>query len=116
METNKATILREETISTLVLQLNGQDFKIVLTDDNPNNVKSVFNSLLKELKNGLFKFTLEDDKDDLYTHISTEYLLQLNSELSSVYDELVDLSLVNVIEESSDMNEETPEENKEEYQ
>lgn len=96
MEANKATIKRTEDSSSLVLYVNGQEFEIVLTDDNPNNIKEVFNNLLKELKKGLFEFELKDDGDDLYHHICSEYLVQLNSELNSVYQELQDHDLLEI--------------------
>lgn len=95
MEIKKvATIERSEQCSSLKLSINEQEFNIILTEDNPNNVKNVFNSLLKELKKGLFQFELEDEKQDLFYHICKEYLIQLNSELKSVYDELLELELL----------------------
>lgn len=93
METKKATIKREETNTYLVLEVSETPLQIILTDDNPNNVKIVFNSLLKELKKGLFEFNLEDETQDLYNNICLEYLVQLNSELRAIYDELVDYEL-----------------------
>jgi len=94
METNIATINRNDESTSLVLHVNDQEFSIVLTDENPNDIKSVFNKLLQELKKGLFEFELNDDKQDLYHHICTEYLNQLNSELNSVYQELEDYDLL----------------------
>lgn len=94
METKRAIIKRDTSNTYLVLEVNSQSLEIILTDDNPNNVKSVFNNLLKELKKGLFEFKIEDEKQDLYNHISTEYLKQLNAELKSIYDELADFELL----------------------
>ncbi|PRB04089.1 hypothetical protein CQ046_07625 [Chryseobacterium sp. MYb7] len=94
METKKATIKREDANTYLVLEVGETPLQIILTDDNPNNVKMVFNSLLKELKKGLFEFNLEDESQDLYNNICTEYLTQLNSELKAIYDELIDYELV----------------------
>jgi len=94
METNKSTIRRGEPNSFLVLTVDNQDFEIILTEDNPNNVKSVFNNLLKELKKGLFEFELDDDIEDLFHHISKEYLAQLNRELASIYQELEEFELL----------------------
>jgi len=95
METFKASIIREENNTILALQIGAERYDINLTDDNPNNVKSVFNKLLQRLKDGAFKFDLEDSTEDLYYHICKEYIFQLNSELSSVYKELEDFELVN---------------------
>lgn len=94
METKKATIKREETNTYLVLEVGETPLQIILTDDNPNNVKQVFNSLLKELKKGLFEFILEDETLDLYNSICTEYIIQLNSEIIAIYDELLDYELL----------------------
>lgn len=94
METKKATIKREETNTYLVLEVGETPLQIVLTDDNPNNIKQVFNSLLKELKKGLFVFELVDDNKDLFQNICIEYLIQLNAEISAIYDELVDYELI----------------------
>ena len=93
METKKATILREETNTYLVLEVRETKLQIILTDDNPNNVKTVFNYLLKELKKGFFEFILEDETQDLYHNICNEYLKQLNSEMKAIYEELVDYEL-----------------------
>lgn len=95
METKKATILREGD-DNAYLELHQADgiLRITLTDDNPNNIKDVFNKLIKSLKGGQFTFELDDDKEDLYHHICVEYLIQLNSEMESVYNELSDLNLL----------------------
>jgi hypothetical protein len=97
METHKAKIDRENKDKvSLCIEIKGTLYNITLTDDKPNKVKQVFNELLKELKNGLFKFDLEEEeKQDLYYHTCSEYISQLNTELSSVYNELVDYELTN---------------------
>ncbi len=94
METNTATINREKEKTSLLLTINGKILEILLTEDNPINVKSVFNDLLKELQNGLFKFELNDEELDLYHHICNEYISQLNTELQSVYTELEEYGLL----------------------
>ena len=94
METKKALIERTDSNTFLVLYVGLNPLKIVLTDDNPNNVKTIFNNLLKELKKGLFQFSLEDDTQDLYFHICTEYISQLNSEMNVIYEELLEYNLI----------------------
>ncbi|NMH26526.1 hypothetical protein [Flavobacterium silvaticum] len=94
METKKATIRRDAANAFLVLDVSNAPLEIILTDDNPNNVKSVFNVLLKELKGGAIEFELEDDKEDLYRHICTEYISQLNGEMKAIYQELDDYDLL----------------------
>ena len=98
MATHNATIERKENNSaTLKLTLGTEELNITLTEDNPNEVKSVFNKLLLHLKNGDIDFNLTDTKDDLYFHICKEYITQLNAELKSTYSELQDNGLLNVV-------------------
>lgn len=98
METHKATINRTDTKTSLVLSIGTNVLEINLTEDKPIEVKSVFNKLLLELKKGEIEFELDDDKEDLFFHISTEYISQLNAEISSIYKELEDYDLVEVQE------------------
>ena len=95
METLKAKINREEEKTSLLLQITEtEELEIELTEDKPNDVKSVFNKLISLLKKGAFEFELEDDKEDLYFHISSEYIRQLNTEMASIYQELSDYELL----------------------
>lgn len=96
METHKATIKREDSKTNLVFSIGDNELEINLTEDKPREVKSVFNKLLLELKKGEFELELEDDKEDLFFHISSEYILQLNAELSSIYKELEDYDLLEI--------------------
>ena len=94
MATHNATIEREKPSATLKLALDAEELNIVLTEDNPNEIKSVFNKLLIHLKNGEIDFNLTDDKEDLYFHICKEYIIQLNAELKSTFTELNDNGLL----------------------
>lgn len=94
METKKATIVRSDSKALLVLNFDDTSLEIILTEDNPNSIKSVFNTLIQKLKKGEFNFELEDEKQDLYFHISHEYIRQLNTELSGIYSELEDYELL----------------------
>lgn len=94
MATHNATIERKDNGVTLKLALGETVLDIVLTEDNPNDVKTVFNKLLKELKRGEFDFNLTDEKEDLYFHICKEYITQLNAELKSTHKELQDNGLL----------------------
>lgn len=98
METKKATINRSEHSTSLILEGRNTSYELVLTDDNPNNIKAVFNDLIKDLKKGIFNYELEDDTDDLYKNISKEYITQLNIELNAVYGELQSYKLIEIIE------------------
>jgi len=94
MEIHKATINRQDEKASLILNINEENLEIELTEDKPNEVKSVFNKTITFLKKGSFQFELEDEKEDLYYHICTEYIGQLNTELSSIYQELEDYELL----------------------
>ena len=85
METHKATINRADSKTSLCFTIREKILVINLTEDKPNEVKSVFNQLILELKKSEFKFELDDSDRDLFYHISSEYISQLNTELSSVY-------------------------------
>ncbi len=98
METHQATINRQDEKASLILNINEKNLEIELTEDKPNEVKSVFNKSIAFLKKGPFQFELEDNKEDLYFHICTEYIGQLNTELSSIYQELEDYELLEEIE------------------
>lgn len=102
METHKATIKREDAKTNLVFSIGDNELEINLTEDKPREVKSVFNKLLLELKKGEFKFELEDEKEDLFFHISSEYISQLNAELSSIYKELEDYELLTIKADSQE--------------
>lgn len=94
METRKATIKRETDKATLVLKGLADDYEIILTEDKPNNVKHVFNNLLKDLKKNLFQYELEDGSNDLYHNICKEYIVQLNSEIRSIHTEMKEFDLL----------------------
>jgi hypothetical protein len=96
MESYDAIIQRSDNKAELVLNVEESKFIIKLSDDNPVEIKNVFNELIKALKNGKFMFELKDTKEDLYFHICKEYLKQLNSELSSVYGQMKTYGLVQV--------------------
>jgi len=99
MVTKTATIKRQTDQSKLILEGHSGNFEIILTEDNPNNIKSVFNVILKDLKKGLIQFELTDDKEDMYYHICSEYVKQLNAEMIVIYAELEKFELVDVSEQ-----------------
>lgn len=103
METKNATITREKEKDKAILVLPGvsNNHEIILTEDNPNNIKSVFNNLIQDLKKGLFQFELEDSSNDLFHNICKEYIVQLNSELQSIYNEMNDFDLLEVQDDLS---------------
>lgn len=94
METKKATITRETDKASLVLSGVSSTHEIILTEDKPNNIKFVFNNLIQDLKKGVFQYELDDSIIDLYHNICREYLLQLNTEMQSIYDEMEEFDLL----------------------
>ena len=103
METKKATITREKDKDKAILVLPGVSInhEIILTEDNPNSIKFVFNNLIQDLKKGLFQFELEDTGNDLFHNICKEYIVQLNSELQSIYNEIDESDLLEIQDDLS---------------
>lgn len=89
-----ATIEREDEKVNLVLTTGSNSYNICLTDDNPSEVKNVFNDLIVELKKGKFSFSLSEETHDLYYHICGEYINQLNGEIADVFSQLKKYDLV----------------------
>jgi hypothetical protein len=98
MLNHNATIERDKEKANLVLTIGTQKYYIALTDDNPADVKKVFNNLIVELKKGKFSFTLVDETQDLFFFICEEYIKQLNGEIADVYSQLKKNELVSTIE------------------
>jgi hypothetical protein len=94
MEIYKASVVKEGEHHYLQLSLKEKVLKIALTKDNPNDIKKVFNELIVELKKGKFEFNYEGENKDLFSHVSKEYLTQLNKELVEVYNELESFNLL----------------------
>jgi hypothetical protein len=88
MEIHDANIEQINSEYYLSLKINGEDMKIPITKDEPNEIKVVFNKLILNLKKGPFKFTMKEKGDDLICQVAKEYIYQLNSELSEIYEEL----------------------------
>jgi hypothetical protein len=95
MEIHDANIEQINSEYYLSLKINGDDLKIPLTKDEPNEIKVVFNKLVLHLKKGPFKFTMKEKDDDLICQVANEYIKQLNSELSEIYEELEANQLLN---------------------
>jgi len=89
-----ATIERKDNRVNLILSTAKNIYSICLTDDNPSEVRNVFNDLIVELKKGKFIFTLSDETKDLFFHICEEYINQLNSEIADVFSQMKKYDLV----------------------
>ncbi len=95
MEMYNAKITEYRKNKYLTLEIPDIELRIPLTEDKEQEIKEVFNKLIKELKKCEFNFKFEKAKSTLYQNISVEYINQLNTELSSVYKELNDYGLLN---------------------
>ena len=89
-----ATLERKDKDVNLILTTGTKRYSICITDDNPSEVKNVFNDLIIELKKGKFSFTLSDETQDLYFHICDEYINQLNNEIADVFSQMKKYDLV----------------------
>ncbi len=93
-----ATIERKDEGVNLIFTTGTNRYCICLTDDNPSEVKNVFNDLIIELKKGKFSFSLSDETQALYYHICEEYIKQLNGEIADVFSQLKKYDLVETTE------------------
>jgi len=73
---------------------NENPIRIVISSDDPKQIKTAFNLLLIRLKEGEFEIDLNDDNDNLFCQVAKEYVTQLNSELKEVYEEMLEHRLV----------------------
>lgn len=94
MEVLKAFVRVEDEKYTLEVELGDELAIIPLSQDQPNEVKCAFNKLIVRLKSGLFHIELEECGEDLFSQVSKEYLVQLNSELEEVFGEMMSEGLL----------------------
>lgn len=95
METHEAIVTVVDSEHYLCLKIEDTVLKVPLTKDEPNEIKKVFNELIIHLKKGPFNFVIAEKEDeDLIYHVAKEYVKQLNTELSEVYQELEDHQLL----------------------
>ncbi len=89
-----ATIINKGDNYFLELCVKAQKLLIPLTEDKPNETKSVFNQLILALKKENFSFKFNSTDKDIYSQIGEEYIKQLNTELKSVYKDLDEYGLI----------------------
>lgn len=88
------TIAREDDIVNLVFHFESE-LKLNLSSSEAKPVEAFFQKLLhivfraynSELQD-TFKFQLEDKGEDLFHDVAEKYLLNLNSEIKSIYSSL----------------------------
>lgn len=96
METHEANVDEIDSEHYLLLKLDGKILKIPITKDEPKEVKSVFDELIKSLKNGPIEFKFKEvENGDIICQIGKAYISQLNTEMQKVYDELKSYDLLN---------------------
>ena len=85
-------IIEAEVVSVgeeYFIQINHEsNISIPISKDDANVVKSAFNALVRRLKVSLFQIDLKEAEKDLFYHVATEYISQLNGELIEVYEEM----------------------------
>jgi hypothetical protein len=79
------------------IQINDEPIiRIPISEDDANVVKSAFNALIRRLRKGPFQIALKEANNDLFYQVATEYVGQLNGELSEVYEEIKQNGFVDV--------------------
>jgi hypothetical protein len=97
METIEAELV--STGEKYFIKINAEpEILIPISEDNANTVKSAFSALIRRLKSGLFKVVLKEAEKDLFYHVATEYLGQLNGELAEVYEEMEQFGFIDVLD------------------
>jgi len=94
METINAEVIEIEGKHFICIANQGDEIKIPLSDDKPNDVKSAFNKLLEWVKNGEFEIVMDNSSSDLFSEVAKEYISQLNREIQEVHAEMENLGLL----------------------
>ena len=95
METIKATVVIQNDKHFIKIETDDDEIKIPISEDKPNEVKSAFNKLIAQIKDGgEFQIGLEDVSSDLFSQVTNEYITQLNREIREVRNEMVNYGLV----------------------
>ena len=94
METLEASVVKEEDKHYIEIATDGEDIRIPISEDKPNEVKSAFNKLIERIKEGEFEIEFEDEGDDLFYLVAKEYITQLNREIAEVRDEMTQYGLI----------------------
>jgi len=94
METLEASVVEEDDKHFIEIATDGEDIRIPISEDKPNEVKSAFNKLIERIKEGEFEIEFEDEGDDLFYHVAKEYITQLNREIAEVRDEMTQYGLI----------------------
>lgn len=93
MDNVSARVSEEDGKHFIVIDPEGDDIRIPMSEEKPTDVKRAFNRLIVRLKAGPFVIQLEDLGGDLFSEVAEEYVKQLNGELREVRAEMVKFGL-----------------------
>lgn len=94
MEIINATVESLDDKYFIKIKTGGEEIRIPMSDDKPNEVKSAFNKIITRIKAGEFQIKLEEVGEDLFSLVANEYLTQLNREIQEVRNEMKQYGLV----------------------
>ena len=94
METFRATVQTVEEKHFIKIEAKGQEIRIPMSEDKPNDVKSAFNKIIVRIKDGMFQIELQEVREDLFSQVAKEYITQLNREIQEVFGEMKQHDLV----------------------
>ena len=96
MVTLRASVQSDGDKQFLEIELESGAVRIPMSDENPNQIKSVFNRLIERTRSGEFIVELDKVGDDLFSQVANEYVGQLNREIQEVRTEMKQLNLLPV--------------------
>jgi len=94
MEKIKACVMQIDHKYFIKIEAEDAEIRIPISEDKPNEVKSAFNKLIKRIKEGEFRIELEVVDEDLFSHVASEYIKQLNQEIQEIHGEMKQYGLV----------------------
>jgi hypothetical protein len=94
MEKFKAKVTQVDEKHFIEIEAGKTQISIPMSEDKPNEVKSAFNKLITQLKDGKYQIELVNVGDDLFSLVAKEYITQLNREILEVYGEMKENGLV----------------------
>jgi GGDEF domain-containing protein len=94
MEAIKAMVSEINGKHFIKIEIRGEEIKIPISEDKPNEVKKAFNRLVARIKEGEFGIVLEEVGSDLFSQVANEYITQLNREILEVRREMENHCLV----------------------
>lgn len=95
MEVIRATVESLEDKYFINIKTENEEINIPMSEDKPKEVKNAFNKIITRIKVGEFQIKLDEVRDDLFSQVANEYLIQLNREIKEVRSEMKLNGLVN---------------------